>query len=333
LISDAALDNQLPTSLAPTPGAQVLLVVSAAPVLGLATIEELAQPIAARAKADFYNSVIKNNRPKITGYLEWDMEAWSLDTPHFEALLARLYEMGKVVLLSGDVHYAFSAEMDYWKQGQPDPARIVQVTASAAKNAWDTTPKRILETVTAQEIAHNAFYPMSRLGWDSPIDLVGNINVPGGAVPTTLRALLRRTPTVIPVEGWPAGTTLSIPPEWAWRTSLVKDERPDDSSDGARPSDGQVGSINPDIVDTDSVPGYIKVVQRGDKLLKTKIARAIVFANNLGLITFSGTGDTLKVQHSLLYMHPDGDKPNDPKPYTRHEMTLVPTTDSPPTIT
>jgi hypothetical protein len=334
LISDIALDEQLPASLAPTPGSEVLIVVSAAPVLGLATIEEMAQPIGARANADFYNSVIKNNRPKITGYLEWDMEAWALDTPRFEALLARLYEMGKVVLLSGDVHYSFSAEMDYWKwkQGQPEPARIVQVTASALKNAWDTTPKRILETVTAQEIAHNAFYPVSRLGWDSPLDLVGNLNVPGGAMPTPLRALLRRTPTVIPIEGWPAGTALSIPPEWAWRTSLVKDIRPDDSSGGARPAEGQVGSISPDLVNSDSVPGYVKVMQRADKLLKNKIARSIVFATNLGLITFSGTGETLKIQHSLMFMHPDEDKPGDPKAYTQHEMSLAPTSDSPPTI-
>lgn len=239
LLSQAALDEQLPSSLVPSPGAEALIVVSPAPVLGLALIEELAQPLAARGKADFVMSVVLEGEPRITGYMEWDMEAWALDAASFEAFLARCHEMGKVVLLSGDVHYAFSAEMDYWKQGQPTPSRIVQLTASALKNDWGEAPKRVLETVTAQRLIHSAFYPAARLGWDNPLDLRGRLNVPGNAIPRQLRALLRRAPTVIPTEGWPAGTTISIPPEWAWRMSLVKDLRPDDNSSAARPSDGQ----------------------------------------------------------------------------------------------
>jgi hypothetical protein len=301
-------------------------------VLGLATIEELAQPLAARAGADFLMSVVKSGQPEITGYMAWDMEAWALDAPRFEALLARFNKMGKVVILSGDVHYAFSAEMDYWKRNQPKPSRIVQLTASALKNDWGESPKRVLETVAAQAILHNAFYPASRLGWDDPLDLRGRLNVPGGAVPRWLRALLRRVPTVIPTEGWPAGTTISVDPEWAWRMSLVKDPRPDDSSPRARPADGQIGAISRDLNPADPEPGYVAVLQRGEKQLKTKIARAVVYASNLGLVTFSGTGDTLQVTHTLMYVHPAGEKAQDPQAYTVYPIDLAPTGDSPPAI-
>jgi hypothetical protein len=330
LLTAAALDEQLPISLVPSPGAVALIVVSPAPVLGLALVEELLQPLAARGYSDFYVSVVKEGEPAITGYLEWDMEAWALDTARFEALLARCFEMGRTVLLSGDVHYAFSAEMDYWKQGQPNPARIVQLTASALKNEWGEKPKRALETVAVQQLLHSAFYPAVRLGWDDPLDLVGRVNVPGGAVPRQLRALLRRTPTVLPVEGWPAGTAISIDPEWAWRMSLVKDVRADGTAAGSRPADGQIGSISPDVNPGDPENGYVAVVKRGEAQLKAKIARAVVYASQLGLVTFPNAGAA--VRHSLMYVHPTGQKPADPQAYTLHEMSLTPTSDPVPTV-
>lgn len=332
LISSTALDEQLPASLAPSPGAEVLFVVSGAPVLGLALIEELAQPIGARGKADFFMSVIWNHDPEITGYMEFDMEAWALDAARFEALLARFNEMKKVVIVSGDVHYACSAEMDYWKKNQPTPSRIVQLTASALKNEWGIVAKRALETVTVQEILHDAFYPVARMGWDSPLDLVGNVNVPGDNIPRSKRALMRRTPVVLPTEGWAPGSSITVDPDWAWRMNLVKDNRPDDSSPGARPSDGQVSDISPDLNPADSVDGYVAVLQRSEKQVKAKIARSVVFASNLGLVTFSGTGPTLKVKHELMYVHPAAEKSNDPQAYTAYEMSLDATTDSEPSI-
>jgi hypothetical protein len=332
LVSDVALDEQLPDSFAPSPGAEILIVVSAAPVLGLAVIEELAQPIGARGYFDFISSVVMRREPEITGYLEFDMEAWSLHTERFEALLARFNQMGRVVILSGDVHYSFSAEMDYWKNAQPQPGRIVQLTSSALKNEWGIRAKRALETVAAQEILHNAYYPLSRLGWSNPTDLIGRVHVPGGAIPRNIRAMLRRTPVVLPADNWEPGSSIAVAPDWAWRVSLVKDLRPDDSSPNARPADGRVGPINPDIVPATPDDGYIKVLERAEKRLKAKIARSVVFASNLGLVSFSGTGVTLKVTHTLMYMHPDGAKPADPQAYTVHELSLAPTTDLPPTI-
>ncbi|MBD2024924.1 hypothetical protein [Leptolyngbya sp. FACHB-711] len=332
LISAASLDAQLPASLAPSPGAELLFVVSAAPVLGLALIEEVAQPLGARGYADFFMSVIWNQTPKITGYMEFDMEAWSLDAPQLEALFARLNQFKKVVILSGDVHYSYSAEMDYWKRGQPTPTRFVQVTSSALKNEWSAVAKRSLETVTVQELLHKAFYPVARLGWDSPIDLVGRVNVPGGAIPRSKRALLRRTPVVLPAEGWAAGSSIDEPSDWAWRTSLVKDNRPDDESAEARPKDAQATRIQPDLIPADSEAGYVAVLGRGEKQLEAKIARSVVFASNFGLVRFTGTNVDRGVQHALIYDHPQDKKDDDPQEYTVYSLTLVSTSDSQPTI-
>jgi hypothetical protein len=332
LISAVALEEQLPASFAPSPGAEVLIVVAPAPVLGLAVIEELAQPIGARGYFDFTASVIIGHEPKITGYMEFDMEAWALHSERFEALLARFNQMGKVVILSGDVHYGFSAEMDYWKKAQPQASRIVQLTSSALKNDWGISAKRALETVAAQEILHNAYYPIARLGWNDPADLIGNVSVPGGALSRNKRAMLRRTPVVLPADNWEPGSTISVAPDWVWRLSLVKDVRPDDTSPTARPADGQVGPISPDMIPGNPDDGYVKVMERAEKQLKWKIARSVTFASHLGLVSFSGTGATLKVNHTLTYEHPDGAKPADPQGYTAYELSLAPTTDPQPTI-
>jgi hypothetical protein len=332
LLDGTALDDQLPNSLKPSPGAELLFVVSPAPVLGLALIEELAQPIGARGAMDFFLATILRSTPKISGYKEFDMEAWALDAARFEALLARFQKFGKVVILSGDVHYGFSAEMDYWKLGEPKPVRIVQLTASALKNQWANKPKRALETVAVQRLLHGAHYPMTRLGWSNPIDLVGRVNVPGNAIPRVRRAMLRREPVVVPSEGWPPGTTISRPPDWVWRTGLALDRRPDDGSPAARPSDAGIGAITPDLNPAASGDGYTAVLVRGEKQIKSRIARAVVYASHVGVVTLTGDSGSRSVRHSFHYEHPDGRKPNDPQVYTEHQLTLLPTADPPPTI-
>jgi len=50
------------------------------------------------------------------------------------------------------------------------------------------------------------------------------------------------------------------------------------------------------------------------------------------LVSFSGTGDTLKIIHTLMYEHPAGAKSADPQAYTAYELSLAPTSDPQPTI-
>lgn len=73
---------------------------------------------------------------------ENDNEAWSANRPAFEDLLRRLAGFGRVVILSGDVHYAFSAQMAYFPTATGGPAaRIVQFCSSALRNEDKDTRK------------------------------------------------------------------------------------------------------------------------------------------------------------------------------------------------
>jgi hypothetical protein len=332
LMSDAALDDQLPASLLPSPGAGALIVVSPAPVIGLALIEELLQPLLARVKSDFFGGVIQGHQPAVSGYLDWDFEAWSLDPAQFEKFLARCAELGPVVLLSGDVHYGFSAQLDYFKPSAGPPSRIVQLTSSALKNEWDPGIKRALETSAGQVLLQSTLNPIERLGWNNPLDVIGRLHVPGDRIPRGRLSQLRQTPALAPASGWPAGTTLEAAgkPVWGWRMSIVKDERPDSSAPGARPADAQATVITPDI-DPGSLADLARVLRRSEAQLASKIARSTVFASHLGLVSFA-TAPDLSVTHTFMYQHAGTRKPLDPQAYTAHTMSLEATTDTAPEL-
>lgn len=88
---------------------------------------------------------------------ECDNEAWSANRHAFEDLLRRLSGFGRVVILSGDVHYAFSAQMAYFPtSANAGAARLVQFCSSALRNeARDT---RMLATLGFEGLR-------STLGW------------------------------------------------------------------------------------------------------------------------------------------------------------------------
>ncbi|MGP4090317.1 hypothetical protein, partial [Streptomyces sp. KR55] len=134
----STLNDQVPAAL--TDGRELLLVVSAAPVLGPHLIDNVAQPllqtiqdIAVGAKQQFgvpIGPCEPEGRP--AGVEQYDAEGWAADTEALEALLGRLARHGRVVILSGDVHYSCSLVLDYWRTGiapapDPPPSRMVQL--------------------------------------------------------------------------------------------------------------------------------------------------------------------------------------------------------------
>jgi hypothetical protein len=82
-------------------------------------------------------------------FIEWheqgpaavDREAWSLHQTAFERLLATLVPFGRVVILSGDVHYGFAGSVAYWdrRDGPERRARFVQCTSTPLKNEDNRT--------------------------------------------------------------------------------------------------------------------------------------------------------------------------------------------------
>jgi hypothetical protein len=85
----------------------------------------------------------------------WDNEPWSGNMVAFTRFLDALCDLGSVVFLSGDVHYAFSSVTDYVsRSGQR--ARFVQLTSSATKNADGTTRSFGLLEETTDDLASMA---------------------------------------------------------------------------------------------------------------------------------------------------------------------------------
>jgi hypothetical protein len=114
LLSEQALDEQLPDpSLKPMPaGIEVLVILSQTsvvmPALAVSAIVPVATRISEASNRHKWRNLIGVNP---------DNEIWPGDDGAYEALLARLAAYRRVVVLSGEIHWAFSAQMSYWRRG------------------------------------------------------------------------------------------------------------------------------------------------------------------------------------------------------------------------
>ena len=114
LLSPKALKEQLPDPLdSPLPaGIDVLLVVSQTPALHPSLASSLIVPFKTRLN-DLKN---RNKTHNLIG-IDPDNEIWPGDDQAYEEFLDRLAQYKKVVVLSGEVHFGFSARMSYWRRG------------------------------------------------------------------------------------------------------------------------------------------------------------------------------------------------------------------------
>ena len=330
LIKKASLLEQLPLDLIPTAASEVLIIVATAPVLGLGIFEELIQPLASGV-IDVYHRLKKpkDGEKLIHGYEEFDVEAWGLNPENFEQLLAHLFPFKKVVFLSGDVHYGFTSKLEYWKKDDTKTSQFVQLVASAAKNEINSWKRVVLPTATSQKIFTQAFFPMERKGWNNSTTIKDKISVPDGEViPSTIRNRLKNSPVLLPTSGWSAGTVVNVSSDWSWRHEFVEDER----SEADRPAKAQLPFGDPDIDPANAGEGYARVLLRHEKFFDNNFSRRINWNANIGKVTFSGTGATLKVKHQLYFYHPKDPQPNDPQPYMEYEVDLVPSGNSQPEI-
>lgn len=307
LLPDAAIREQLPDSLPAEP--PYCLVISPVPALGLSSFEELIQPAAAAVVGIGDGGIVH-------GALEFDLEAWGFNTAAYERLLDRLNNLKKVVLLSGDVHYGFSSVLDYWKGASATPtARMVQLTASALKNAW-VANLFIFYSGMVQRILTNFDARLEKVGWKDKV-LTTN-----GYVSARNRTRLRRATAVVPVAGWNSGSTVSQSPDFRWRLRFASDESAEpkpftmDETNATPPviTDINLGDLNA------TIAGYRKIVSRHQAAFKTGIARRVVWPTHLSIISFSKTGDVLSVHHEFLYRNADNEEL---KRHTKHVIPLT----------
>src|SRR5437764_958641 len=64
----------------------------------------------------------------------FDPEAWELEHSAFQQFLEAVSAMQRVVILSGDVHYAFGSSVQYWDHCKKVTAKVVNYTSSALHN-------------------------------------------------------------------------------------------------------------------------------------------------------------------------------------------------------
>lgn len=333
LISSESLKDQIPAGPF-TDGKELLILLSPPPVVNPPLIDQILHPIGStlidmvavskRMNGDFGVDEC-SGRPvdPFEGPEYVDVESWFADEKGFEALLARLAPYKKVLILSGDVHFATSYTIDYWKGSEK--ARFVQMTSSGARNRWMPIVRALFSRFSFLQGAMKGLIPAERLGWNAKDPRP--ITSPLESTWPSLRARLRRSPVVAPVRGWPDGTTQARDPDWAWRIDMLIDRR----QDSDRPAEVRPQSIATPLDPAHSRPGYSEVLGRhADAASHHVHTRAILFLYNIGVVSFEMNGG-LTVREELLSRHPDAPTA-DPAPNTVHEASLEVTTADRPRI-
>lgn len=311
LLSAEALEEQIPPWLHPV---DATIIISAAPVLGLPAMES-----ALSSYVDDYRK--SDPETDEAPLLEKDLEAWAFDIAAFERLMARLYDLQSVVLLGGDVHYAFSTAMTYWKAGT-NPRRFAQLTSSALKNP---SPYFIglLKSALGTLFFDSFHRSEAMLGWNAPVTLTQ----PLGWFDGDLKSRLAQSPVMLP-EG--SEVSLDRPSDWSWRIELQRDTRPDDGSAGSRPTFAALVPLKQDfefsVQTSGSFYGGTLTVHAGR--VRSRTPRAVVWHSSVGQVTFErDLNQELSVRHAIIYLNPDGLQPGTPQQWVHHPIRIGAVTD------
>ena len=335
---DAQAD-QVP--LGPLPaGKEILIVVASLQVLAPPIFDELLAPLLIRVFDVKDVSELQENRGTrgMPGTNPDAVEGWAFDPKAFEALLERMATYRKVVILSGDVHYAASHVMSYWKKDDAKPAQIVQLTSSGLQNIMNDKIRVADRSFAFAQRMIRSKIGADRLAWEKKSETVLSFP-PNANVSPRLRAKMNKSPMLLPTLGWPKDTTIAQPPDWSWHVTILRDERPDNE----RPKPAQPFSLFPgeptkkgDDITIRNVDGYHRTANRHARQLeKLNNSRQILFVNNLGVVTFGkttlkdkGSQQTAEVPaafHELYSAQPDPDLAEPkltPEVYMKHIAPL-----------
>jgi len=321
-------------------GKEVLFVIPSLPVLGPSMFDELIAPASYRAY-DVIDYGDLQGKPEDKGLGTRGMigtnpdaiEAWAFDATTCEALLRRLEPYRSVILLSGDVHYAASNAMSYWKRGDQEPARFVQFISSGLRNVMPGFIRLIDRTLAFGQRLIREDFKADRLGWDvSAADL---FKFPEGIrIVPALKAKLKGSPVLIPTQILPAGTTINTAklPDWSWHVEVGLDKR----KDAERPAPARPDPLdraNPTADVAENVEGFRRTANRHFRQMeKLGNSRQVLFFNNLGVVRFElrkekpDQPEILFAIHDLYTVHADPASPTNepptPEVYTRHEAKL-----------
>jgi hypothetical protein len=121
---------------------QLAIIVSATPVFGNIPMELGQEKLRLADITTLTGIIARADGSGHQGMYEHDQESWSFSNKGFSRFLDMLANFKKVLILSGEVHYAFTAYIRLWKKssgGSYQLTQIVQSTSSALKNSSEKT--------------------------------------------------------------------------------------------------------------------------------------------------------------------------------------------------
>ena len=226
---DAMLD-QLP--LPPLPaGREILIVVAPLQVIGPPVLDDIVAPGSYRAfdlggisKTSDLSPSSTTGLRQMTGTNPDAVEAWAFDASTFEHLLERLEPYGRVVLLSGDVHYSSGTLMSYWRGNAPRPARFAQFTSSGFKNVMPSRVTFVDRSIGFAQQMVRANLGAERIAWDQPLEDL--VLLPEGTSQIDLVPVMRARLQSVPVHGPDLGLARPQRPRAALRPEARQPAQP-----------------------------------------------------------------------------------------------------------
>jgi hypothetical protein len=281
------------------------IVVSPAPVFGHPFPEEIVKPSLAFIGMKLFA----------------DYEEWSFNSVSHQSLLKELAAARQVVILSGDVHYAFTARVEYWdeRQGAPEPrATFIQCVSSGLK-------KEDFLTWFNGTIRPQAY---SYLGWSAQ-----KVHLQKNGKQVLIRGTGPSSPALLSVPSSDVDAFLpGHEPEWRYRVTFLTDagggEQERKLQPGGTPS-------SPTSTATDVVKQHSRAFEHIRRFRFDQMFW-VVGHNNLGEITIYKRGDgTPEIRHSLWFnLDPDYSPPLPTRAYTQHNspFSVLPDSDPKPDL-
>jgi hypothetical protein len=228
LLSPQALKTQVVGAI--RKDVDVTLVISPTPVLGQNFIESI----------QFWSHWSLRNNYAL------DREAWALDWDTFQPFLKALAAMRKVVILSGDVHYAFGSSLEYWSRAEYATAKIVDYTSSPLLNEVSgpeiavliTIYPQLLQLIRGEGSSQSDFFAwdVDRLNHPVLDKILGvvlrHVYFFWWAIPKLIDAHRASSEIVLPAGGWPQGAFKTIPPDRSYRVHYLNCQEDSDQSQG-----------------------------------------------------------------------------------------------------
>jgi hypothetical protein len=364
LITVPEIKNQIPPEPEfsygrPADGKGITFVIAAAPVLGFPPVDFIGQPILNTLDRFSEEPIGIDDAPAgvfrkaeldfFAGALDHDPEPWSYHEDIFEELLARLASYERVIFLSGDVHYACSVKLDYWRypasqdgNGSANPngnavapkhTRFIQLTSSAFKNFIGETANILSHSGSLSRITQTLALPQERMVWDKAGRDVPIIPPAGKEFNLLVKKRLQQNLALIPVAALPEGTKQQYNPSRVWRLNPVQDGR----GDGQRYQgiEDIVPAFKPLLTEGEFNIDFVDgVVRRHFWHSVHGTSRNVTFLSNVGQIAVKSEENSLSVvyavHHKLRELPMETGRKA--RPYTTYEIALTDEGSQPPVL-